>query len=152
MTKEEYIGKRYAAEVYMGGSEMEMENMKELRTNAGCPTGDISAPLFYEFGELTQEQQKRRRATKLVRCESALAPPEIQGFLSDWKKRAGTYTFKDLYVRNESIIFGYGDRIYKINSDTLGVAPGDFEEMAPDILRSMQEFGCNYGLYTGFLD
>jgi len=150
--KEEYTGKRYSAEVYMGGSNMEMENRKELRTNAGCPAGDISAPLFHEFGELTQEQLKRRRATKLVRCESALAPPKIQDFLSEWKERAGTYTFKGLYVRNESIIFGYGDRIYKINSDTLGIAPGDFEEMAPDILKSMQEFGCNYGLYMGFLD
>lgn len=126
--------------------------MDKMNTNAGITSNEINEPLFYQFGELTEEQKGRSRATKIVRCESALAPAEIQKFLTEWRGRAKTYTFKGLCVRGESIIFGYGDRLYKINGSTLNMDSGDFEEMAPDLLKSLQEFGCNYGIYLGYLD
>ena len=112
----------------------------------------IGPEFFDRFGTPTEAQKQLERATYLVRYSATNCPSELTALLTELYERGKEWTCPEYSVKHERIEFGYKDQVYKIRAGTLDLDTGTFEEHAPEILRELQAFGCDYGVYDGYLD
>lgn len=90
--------------------------------------------------------------TKVGVDERADLPESFSEHLIKWSSWAKKKIEPIYDVKLAGISFGYGGEHYTLKPDSLQVDDARFELAAADILKDMEQLGCDYGVYIGYMD
>jgi len=69
-----------------------------------------------------------------------------------WRRKGHETEWPGYDVKLAEISFGYEGKHYKLLPGSVGVDDVRFELICYDILKDLKDLGCEYGVYTGYMD
>jgi len=111
----------------------------------------VNPMVCYSFGELPKEEhQIKKISIKSMNQENV--PEPLRDKMKTWGAKARNEEIPIYYVKLAQIKFEYEGNHYELFPNALRVDDARFEIVATDILKDMENMGCKYGLYMGFMD
>ena len=106
--------------------------------------------MSFGFGDVPHDGMITR--TGVSYNDRADLPESFSKHLMKWRSWAKNEKEPIYYIKLASITFGYGGKHYSLSPSSLQVDDARFELVAGQILKEMEQLGCDYGVYSGFMD
>ena len=106
--------------------------------------------MSFGFGDMPQGSPFER--TRVAFDDRADLPEFFSESLMKWRSWAHNEKEPIYYIKLANITFGYGGKHYSLVPGSLQVDDARFECVAGKILKDMEQLGCDYGAYYGFMD
>ena len=106
--------------------------------------------MSFGFGEMSHDGLITRTGVRFD--DRADLPESFSKHLMKWRSWAKSEKMPIYYIKLAHIDFGYRGKHYSLGPGSLQVDDARFECVAGKILKEMEQLGCDYGAYYGFMD
>ena len=103
------------------------------------------------FGKPPYSELDIKRATIGKEIPAGL-PENFEEKLLYWKKKGQVTEWPGYDVKLARISFGYEGQNFELLPASIGVDGARFERIYTASLDDLKELGCEYGVYTGYMD